>query len=109
MPLRETGFGSMEASSHSAAKAHQAGTPMNPYVGTSGYSYKEWKGTFYPRKLPATQMLPFYSAHFRTVEINYTFKRLPTALILEEWADAVPAADPKPTRRRCCSARHRAS
>jgi uncharacterized protein YecE (DUF72 family) len=65
---------------------------MNLYVGTSGYSYKEWKGTFYPRKLPATQMLPFYGEHFRTVEINYTFKRLPTALILEKWAGAVPAA-----------------
>jgi uncharacterized protein YecE (DUF72 family) len=64
---------------------------MNLYVGTSGYSYKEWKGTFYPRKLPATQMLHSYSAHFRTVEINYTFKRLPTALTLGKWADAVPA------------------
>jgi uncharacterized protein YecE (DUF72 family) len=64
---------------------------MNLYVGTSGYSYKEWKGTFYPSKLPVTQMLPFYSAHFRSVEINYTFKRLPTALTLGKWADAVPA------------------
>ncbi len=64
---------------------------MNFYVGTSGYSYKEWKGTFYPRKLPAKQMLSYYSAHFRTVEINYTFKRLPTASVLQTWADAVPA------------------
>ena len=64
---------------------------MNLYVGTSGYSYPKWKGAFYPKKLPAAQMLPFYGAHFRTVEINYTFKRLPTALTLGKWADAVPA------------------
>jgi uncharacterized protein YecE (DUF72 family) len=64
---------------------------MNLYVGTSGYSYKEWKGAFYPPKLPAKQMLSFYSAHFRTVEINYTFRRLPTASVLNSWAGAVPA------------------
>jgi uncharacterized protein YecE (DUF72 family) len=64
---------------------------MNLYVGTSGYSYKEWKGPFYPKKLPAQQMLPFYSEHFRTVEINYTFRRLPTAALVDAWASAVPA------------------
>ena len=64
---------------------------MNLYVGTSGYSYKEWKGTFYPKKLPAKRMLSFYGEHFRTVEINYTFRRLPTASILDAWAAAVPA------------------
>src|SRR5258708_3975620 len=64
---------------------------MNLYVGTSGYSYKEWKVKFYPPKLPAKQMLRFYSEHFRTVEINYTFRRLPTASVLDAWADAVPA------------------
>jgi uncharacterized protein YecE (DUF72 family) len=64
---------------------------MNLYVGTSGYSYKEWKGAFYPQKLSAKQMLPFYSQHFRTVEINYTFRRLPTASVLDTWAATVPA------------------
>ena len=64
---------------------------MNLYVGTSGYSYREWKGSFYPPKLPAKQMLPFYSQHFRTVEINYTFRRMPTASLLERWAGAVRA------------------
>jgi uncharacterized protein YecE (DUF72 family) len=64
---------------------------MNFYVGTSGYSYQEWKGPFYPAKLPAKQMLAFYGAHFRTVEINYTFKRLPTVAVVKAWADAVPA------------------
>jgi len=65
---------------------------MTLYVGTSGYSYSKWKGSFYPEKLPAQQMLSFYSQHFRTVEINYTFRRLPTALVLQTWAGAVPAA-----------------
>jgi uncharacterized protein YecE (DUF72 family) len=64
---------------------------MDLYVGTSGYSYKEWKGRFYPTKLPAKQMLPYYSKRFRTVEINYTFRRMPTASVLDSWADAVPA------------------
>jgi uncharacterized protein YecE (DUF72 family) len=70
---------------------NKSGTLTKLYVGTSGYSYKEWKGTFYPQKLPAKQMLPYYSEHFRTVEINYTFQRMPTASILEAWAGAVPA------------------
>jgi uncharacterized protein YecE (DUF72 family) len=64
---------------------------MNLYVGTSGYSYSQWKGSFYPKKLSAKQMLPYYSEHFRTVEINYTFRRLPTASVLDRWAGAVPA------------------
>ena len=61
------------------------------YVGTSGYSYKEWKGTFYPKDLPAQKMLRFYGERFRTVEINSTFYGLPKASVVEGWADAVPA------------------
>jgi uncharacterized protein YecE (DUF72 family) len=64
---------------------------MNLYVGTSGYSYPEWKGSFYPDKLPAGQMLRFYGEQFRAVEINYTFRRTPTAALLEGWARQVPA------------------
>jgi uncharacterized protein YecE (DUF72 family) len=64
---------------------------MDLYVGTSGYSYKEWKGTFYPRDLPAGQMLRYYGERFRTVEINNTFYRMPRAAVLEGWAAAVPA------------------
>ena len=63
---------------------------MNHYVGTSGYSYKEWKGAFYPAKLPAKQMLHYYGEHFRSVEINYTFRRLPSASTLESWVNATP-------------------
>ena len=64
---------------------------MNLYVGTSGYSYKEWKGTFYPKGLAADKMLNYYGEHFRTVEINNTFYRMPKPAVLENWASAVPA------------------
>ncbi len=60
-------------------------------VGTSGYSYKEWKGTFYPSDLAESKMLEFYSRHFTTVEINYTFYRLPSARTLEGWLPQTPA------------------
>src|SRR6185436_15521089 len=64
---------------------------MNLYVGTSGYSYKEWKGAFYPEDLPDKQMLNFYGKHFRSVEINNTFYRMPKPAVLESWAAEVPA------------------
>ncbi len=62
---------------------------MNLYVGTSGYSYKEWKGPFYPKDLPDKQMLHFYGERFRTVEINNTFYRMPKESVLEAWAAEV--------------------
>src|SRR5688572_2081731 len=64
---------------------------MNLYVGTSGYSYKPWKGTFYPEDLPDKQMLRYYGERFRSVEINNTFYRMPKAAMLEAWAAEVPA------------------
>ncbi|MGA7951454.1 MAG: DUF72 domain-containing protein [Thiobacillaceae bacterium] len=64
---------------------------MNLYVGTSGYSYKEWKGNFYPEDLPAARMLHYYAERFRTVEINNTFYRMPKTSVLEAWAGEVPA------------------
>jgi uncharacterized protein YecE (DUF72 family) len=63
---------------------------MNLYVGTSGYSYKEWKGTFYPKDLPDKKMLRSYGEQLGTVEINYTFRRMPTVSLLEKWAGEVP-------------------
>ncbi len=63
---------------------------MHVIVGTSGYSYKEWKGSFYPDDLPASKMLPFYASHFTTVEINNTFYRMPDAKTLARWAGEVP-------------------
>jgi len=57
-------------------------------VGTSGYSYKEWKGSFYPEDLPAKEMLAYYSTRLPAVEINNTFYRLPRESVLEGWAEA---------------------
>lgn len=63
---------------------------MRILAGTSGYAYKEWKGSFYPADLPNDQMLSFYARQFDTVEINNTFYRLPSSKVLLQWADQVP-------------------
>jgi uncharacterized protein YecE (DUF72 family) len=63
---------------------------MTLYVGTSGYSYKEWKGPFYPKDLPDAQLLRYYAERFRTVEINNTFYRMPKTSVIEAWAAEVP-------------------
>jgi uncharacterized protein YecE (DUF72 family) len=60
------------------------------WVGTSGYNYPEWKGSFYPQTLPAAKMLPYYAERFSTVEINYTFYRAPNEKILQGWDAATP-------------------
>lgn len=65
---------------------------MKFFVGTSGYAHKEWKGSFYPEKLPQKEMLAYYAAQFSTVEINYTFRRLPSQSVVESWAQQVPAS-----------------
>ncbi len=62
------------------------------HVGTSGYNYPEWKGRFYPEKIAASAMLPYYAGVFDTVEINYTFYRMPTPAVVEGWAAQVPEA-----------------
>jgi uncharacterized protein YecE (DUF72 family) len=62
------------------------------HVGTSGYNYPEWRGTFYPEKFPAAKMLPYYAERFGTVEINYTFYRIPNEKLLAGWAAATPEA-----------------
>ena len=63
---------------------------MKLYIGTSGYSYKEWKGIFYPEKISPKDMLRFYSERFGTVEINNTFYHMPTESVLTSWASQVP-------------------
>ena len=60
------------------------------WVGTSGFNYPEWKGSFYPETLPAAKMLPYYAERFPTVEINYTFYRAPNEKILQGWDAATP-------------------
>lgn len=64
---------------------------MDVFVGTSGYSYKAWKGAFYPLDLPDKDMLPWYAARLPAVEINSSFYRMPRAAMLEGWAGLVPA------------------
>jgi len=61
------------------------------YAGASGYSYKEWKGTFYPSAIKPDEMLAFYSERLPTVEINNTFYRMPKRTVLETWANTTPA------------------
>jgi uncharacterized protein YecE (DUF72 family) len=63
---------------------------MSLLAGTSGFSYKEWLGPFYPEKLPPREMLHYYAERFPTVEINNTFYRMPAVQILEQWSEQVP-------------------
>lgn len=65
-------------------------TPTKVFAGTSGFSYKEWKGKFYPDDLANSEMLAFYSERLPAVEINNTFYRLPRKDVLESWASSVP-------------------
>jgi uncharacterized protein YecE (DUF72 family) len=61
------------------------------HVGTSGYSYPEWRGTFYPERFPPARMLPFYAERFGTVELNNTFYRMPTPKTIVAWDQETPA------------------
>lgn len=61
-------------------------------MGTSGYDYPEWKGSFYPARMTAAKRLPYYAARFPTVEINATFYRMPAPKTLAGWDAATPGA-----------------
>lgn len=63
---------------------------MRYRIGTSGYNYPEWRGSFYPEKFATAKMLAFYAERFNTVEVNYTFYRAPTVPLLEGWARGTP-------------------
>lgn len=67
---------------------------MNVWIGTSGYSYPDWVGEFYPRGTRTSNMLAYYSRHFPLVELNFTFYRPPTRAMLERLADQTPKAFP---------------
>src|SRR4051812_12124695 len=64
---------------------------MKLNIGTSGFSYCAWKGKFYPKDIPAAQMLSFYANDFNSVEINSTFFRMPQESVLKTWLGEVPA------------------
>ena len=63
---------------------------MRVLCGTSGYDYEPWRGRFYPQDLPRSKMLPYYASRFGAVEINYSFRRLPTSKAIQRWAAQVP-------------------
>src|SRR2546430_1626276 len=63
---------------------------MQFFVGTSGYSYPKWKGSFYPEKLPQKEMLSYYAERFGAVEINNSFYKMPSANDIKSWAGQVP-------------------
>jgi len=63
---------------------------MRVLIGTSGYNYPEWRGSFYPEKFPTSKMLAYYAERFTTVEVNYTFYRMPTEALLDGWAKGTP-------------------
>jgi uncharacterized protein YecE (DUF72 family) len=64
---------------------------MRVRIGTSGWNYTEWRGSFYPADMKPAGMLAYYAERFSAVEVNNTFYRMPTARIVEGWAAAVPA------------------
>ena len=64
---------------------------MKRYVGTSGYSYKEWKGSFYPDQITPAEMLAYYASRLPAVELNNTFYRMPRRELIESWKSQVPA------------------
>ncbi|MBI3968214.1 MAG: DUF72 domain-containing protein [Chloroflexi bacterium] len=60
------------------------------WIGTSGWVYKHWMGPFYPARLPGEDQLPFYAERFPTVEVNFSFYRLPERSVFETWRDQTP-------------------
>jgi uncharacterized protein YecE (DUF72 family) len=63
---------------------------MEHWIGTSGFQYAEWKGTFYPEKMPTAKMLPYYAERFSSTEINYTFRRFPSEKTINRWVAETP-------------------
>ena len=64
---------------------------MTVRIGTSGWQYRDWRGTFYPAGLPQSRWLEHYASRFATVEVNNTFYRLPPASTFQKWHDGTPA------------------
>ena len=97
MRARIAAFGSGVASNarfseYSLSLAFAMAHSKKLLAGASGYSFKEWKGTFYPEDMKPDAMLAFYSERLPTVEINNTFYQMPKVPVLESWARTVPAS-----------------
>ena len=69
------------------------------HVGTSGWQYDDWAGTFYPDDLPQRKWLEFYASHFPTVEVNNSFYRLPAYDSFRRWRDQTPRGSSSRSRR----------
>lgn len=63
---------------------------MYVWIGTSGFQYPEWKGIFYPEKMPASKMLPYYAERFTSTESNYSFRTIPSRKTIDAWREATP-------------------
>ena len=72
------------------APAHHHLATMKTWIGTSGFQYTEWKGSFYPEDLPASKMLPYFAERLSTTEINYTFHRIPSPKTIDNWRAQTP-------------------
>src|SRR3954463_11648260 len=64
---------------------------MHLWLGTSGFQYPEWKGKFYPEKMPAAKMLAYYAERFTSTESNYSFRTIPSRKTIDSWAEKTPA------------------
>jgi uncharacterized protein YecE (DUF72 family) len=82
----------MDRSGRRGRRTDTMGASARVRIGTSGYAYDEWRGHFYPERLPAARRLAYYAEHFATVEINASFYRMPTPKTVAGWAAAVPEA-----------------
>lgn len=63
---------------------------MRHWIGTSGFQYPEWKGGFYPGKMPVAKMLAYYAERFSTTEVNYTFRQIPKETTVTKWVEGTP-------------------
>ncbi|GAC1420977.1 MAG: DUF72 domain-containing protein [Acidobacteriaceae bacterium] len=79
-----------ESPAQRAAASQTATVPCSIFAGTSGWAYTTWKPGFYPAKLPAKGFLAHYASRLNSVEVNYTFRKLPTTAMLEDWLAATP-------------------
>src|ERR1017187_1575864 len=90
-PTGERKLNQLQADSLAGLVFLHGGAPMPQlYAGTSGFAYPAWKPDFYPQKLPQKRFLEHYAKRLNSVEINYTFRRLPPASTLESWVAQTP-------------------
>src|SRR4026207_2365290 len=90
LPIADCRFSRMRLVLYCLAKSTIGNRkPAMIYVGTSGYSYKEWKGSFYPEKIAPKDMLAYYASRLQAVELNNTFYRLPQPGMVESWKSQV--------------------